>query len=285
MGEIVRLDPPEQRMYGYRRQGFIEINGEAIPLTVRSRRETGSPDDHRIVIAPGWGGGKNSVRALAQASLDADYDAVTLGYASTEPFASEPGPIRHNAETIARVIDAVHPDAVMGHSMGGAALAIALNDLSAETARITDATFIAPAIVGTWNKGIAEFSKQLWLQGIDTIQASLRRPLQSYALAVSSLTTIARRPAAFQAEALGLIFDSRAKEAYETLAARNSRPHMALVYGRNDHLIPKDLLDQEPCDVRLVHDGDHLSTVYDNRQLTDAILAIHSGSGTPPLAA
>lgn len=285
MTETLRVSPAEPRNYGYRREGFIDSGSEQIPVTIRTRSENGSPSGRSIVIAPGWGGGKNSVRALAHASLDAGYDAITLGYTNTAAILREPKPVRRNAETIARVIDTIHPEAVMAHSMGGAALAIALNDLADSSEHISDATFIAPAIVGTWDKGIAEFSKQLWFQGVDTIQTGLRRPLQSYALAVSSLATIARRPAAFQAEALGLLFDPEAKRAYEALAAQDSRPHMALVYGTNDHLIPKSLLDDEPCDTRLVHDGNHLSTVYNDPDLTKAIFAIHPGSDTPPLAA
>jgi pimeloyl-ACP methyl ester carboxylesterase len=245
-----------------------------IDITVR--RPHGGDYERIDIMANGWTAGKNSMRVPAIEAVKRGHAAVTLEYTNT----GTKGALEHNVEDVLTIIDALPSGdrkALMGLSMGGAVVTMALEQIGNEIDR---ADLVAP---GKYLQKDYYTRRRIVAHMIAEIAelGELRGNVHSgLSLLSGGAANCIRRPQAIVAEIRELL-DGNVHDHLWRVKAESDAPSIHFWYGSRDNLLPAYAQEESiiglPFDSVTQYEGRHARLAYDPTLAQD-ILDAHGHS-------
>lgn len=218
-----------KRPYGWRADGVVETADRNVHVTIRKTNEEESGET--VVMANGWTAGKNSMRVPAIVATQFGHRAVTVEYTNTGTADA----LASNVEDVVSVTEA-EPDeyqrALMGLSMGGAVVTMAMSRVSVVRANIVNpGKYLLPRFYS-----VSRIGRQFLAEAGEIAQIG-RNPLRAAAIGATSVGNCARRPGAVVAE-LRELLTGTVHDDFRQAKARPQPPFVRLVINSGDKLIP-----------------------------------------------
>jgi pimeloyl-ACP methyl ester carboxylesterase len=246
------LLPWQQRPYGWRAFGVVEAEDRNVNIAIRQPEPYIEPSGLTVIMVNGWTAGRNSMRTPAIAATEFGHRAVTLEYTNTS---GEPGALNQNVQDVLSVVKAQPKEAklaLMGLSMGGAVVTMALEALrqeqlaesgkparvrrpvpQVETANlIAPAKYILPQYINEY-----EVARRFFAEIKEVTQIG-KNPLLAAHIGFTSLVNCVRRPSAVFAELSELLRGTVHEELRNVMTEQANPPFVRISLPINDRLLP-----------------------------------------------
>lgn len=226
----LKLGKWEERPYGQRATGKVTAGSRDIKVTARRGTTT---DGTTLLLANGWTGGKNSMRKPAIEAAKLGRHAITFEYSNT----SSKNALQSNVHDVVDIAEALSNDerlALMGLSMGGAVMTLAMKDLGDKVSR---AALVAPGkYLRSEYYSARIIAQHLGAEALET-RHMYGHPATGIKLLAGSVINCARRPQAVIAEMRELL-DGNVHEDLIEVKSKPNAPHVSFFYGDADVLLP-----------------------------------------------
>ncbi|MBW3569293.1 alpha/beta hydrolase [Candidatus Parcubacteria bacterium] len=230
MSELI-LGDKRNRGYGTYFKGRVEAEDRSIDVAWREPAKSDKRSDVAYVMVHGWFGPKISMRSPAIEATRANHTGITFEY--TNRIRSNA--LEQNAADLSAVVDAVSDEyrkRIIALSMGGKVTTMALDKMNVEAA-----TLVAPAGYLPRNPSRLEVLAHAAAEAPEILGMPLSHPRQTLHLGVKSLCALLQRGPAVIGEMEELLQTNEPGAINKVAMAPNS-PHLRLMYGDSDRLLP-----------------------------------------------